>query len=82
MLNLFTLRPGQVIKHDGIWYGRIPTENKEMFMFCNLEAHTVIEHDNKSISVEPSILVTEWNGLRWHGYLRNGVWERLPDSNV
>jgi hypothetical protein len=51
-------------------------------MFCNLESHTVIEHDDKSISVEPSILVTEWNGLRWHGYLRNGVWERLPDSNV
>lgn len=78
-MNLDTLEPGEVIKHNKIWYGRLPTEEK---LFCNLSAHDIVEHNENTITVSPSILVTTWDGKRWHGYLRNGVWERLSDSNV
>jgi hypothetical protein len=42
----------------------------------NLKGHKVSEHPNGTISVEPSIEVSDGDGgLRWHGFLRNGVWE-------
>lgn len=45
-----------------------------------LVRHSVIEHNNGTISVSPSILVsTPRNGSKpmkelWHGYLERGVW--------
>ncbi len=80
-MNLCKLKPGEVIKHNGIWYGRLPTDENELLL-CNLAEHTITEHGDNVITVEPSILVTTWDHKRWHGYLRNGIWERLPDSNV
>jgi hypothetical protein len=38
------------------------------------EEHTVVEHDNGAITVEPSIVCTQCG---WHGHLRNGVWEQV-----
>lgn len=34
--------------------------------------HTIIEHEDGSISVHPSIQFK--SGRRWHGYLERGVW--------
>jgi hypothetical protein len=37
--------------------------------------HTITEHEDGTISVEPSILATTADhGHDWHGYLRRGVW--------
>lgn len=40
----------------------------------NLNNHTIEEHDDGTISVQPSILITT-KDKTWHGYLVNGVWK-------
>lgn len=39
----------------------------------DLSGHKVTEHEDGTITVEPSILIQNQNGA-WHGYLRRGVW--------
>jgi hypothetical protein len=73
------LKEGEYKKHNGIWYARPPASEN---MVANLKAHSVIEHEDGTITVSPSILITTWNKRRWHGYLKNGIFERLADSNV
>jgi hypothetical protein len=44
---------------------------------CNLARHDVIEHDDGTITVSPSILCTYEGGdgrREYHGYLERGVW--------
>ena len=41
-------------------------------LFGNISKHTVTEHEDGTISVSPSILVT--GEKTWHGYLERGVW--------
>lgn len=60
------------VKHDDEWLGGL------------LSQHTVTEHDDGTITVEPSILVDwprEGAPRRYHGFLRNGVWETLSDTD-
>lgn len=63
-------------------YGRTPGG---MWLCCtpndhagNLSAHDVTEHEDGTITVSPSILVSECvDGSKrelWHGYLKRGVW--------
>jgi hypothetical protein len=43
----------------------------------NLTNHTVVIHDDGTITVSPSILTTAHDGDRkalWHGWLERGVW--------
>jgi hypothetical protein len=40
----------------------------------SLRGHDVVEHEDGTITVTPSILLTEPNGPGWHGYLERGVW--------
>lgn len=41
----------------------------------NLAAHDVTEHEDGTITVSPSILVSNpQQGELYHGYLTNGVW--------
>lgn len=60
---------------DGVWYVRPPGCH-----MGSLVKHTVTEHGDGSITVEPSILISygEATGqpgfAGWHGYLRNGEW--------
>ncbi len=55
---------------DGHWYGMTPNGH-----LAGLSAHTVTEHEDKSITVSPSILVgNNENRNLWHGYLVAGVW--------
>lgn len=42
-------------------------------LYATLGGHSVIEHDDGTITVSPSILVTGHDG-RWHGYLERGTW--------
>lgn len=65
------LLPGEYSKwiEDGNWYG-IPPETD---LIANLSAHKIEEHEDGTISVTPSILVS--NGKEsWHGYLTKGEW--------
>lgn len=40
-----------------------------------LSVHTVVEHEDGTITVSPSILFTEDSqGPGWHGYLEKGIW--------
>lgn len=82
--NLNNWKPGDYGKTKmDIWHARIPTKSGDPLVFANLQAHEVIEHEDGTITVSPSIKVTIPNSpIIWHGYLKKGVWERLPDSNI
>lgn len=58
---------------DGRWYARAPSGD----LGC-LVAHDVTEHDDGTITVSPSILITQRRDGRdvelWHGYLERGMW--------
>jgi hypothetical protein len=43
-------------------------------MLANLSRHDVVEHEDGTITVSPSILVTQGEGRQWHGYLERGIW--------
>lgn len=40
----------------------------------DLGSHDVIEHDDGTITVSPSILVSDNTGELYHGFLEHGVW--------
>jgi hypothetical protein len=53
----------------------------------NLANHEVVEHDDGTITVSPSILInTTWGpertAYRWHGFLQAGVWTTLDDTSA
>lgn len=59
---------------DGHWKGRPPGQGLGDFTL-----HSVTEHEDGSITVEPSILITTEDDdcqIRWHGYLEKGIWRR------
>jgi len=44
-------------------------------LIASIRNHTVIEHENGTISVSPSILI---NGTgTWHGFLEKGIWREI-----
>ena len=60
---------------DGIWLARPPGDH-----LGDLRNHEVIEHEDGTISVAPSILITGEDGsgqTRWHGHLERGIWRRI-----
>lgn len=73
----FDLKPGEYGKHpgNGLWYCCTPNGEAG-----NLSRHTVTEHEDGTITVSPSILVTmRVDGKdvdRWHGFLERGVWRQ------
>jgi hypothetical protein len=62
------------------WQCRPPSGSPGMA--GSLAKHDVVEHEDGTITVSPSILI-RWVGVEngaevtkeWHGYLRRGVWE-------
>ena len=67
--------PGEYGKiSNGDFYGCAPGDED---MMCNLRGHNVIEHEDGTITVSPSILITTGRSTgrkQWHGYLEKGVW--------
>ena len=53
--------------HDHHWIGCTPNGHQ-----CNLSRHEVVEHEDMTITVSPSLQFE--TGKRWHGYLEKGVW--------
>lgn len=65
-------RPGDYWRWpDGMWMCRTPSG-----FGGNLSRHDVVEHDDGTITVSPSILVTTGDG-QWHGFLERGVWREV-----
>lgn len=56
---------------EGVWYARPFGQHTG-----SLEKHSVVEHDDGTITVSPSILIRSHKGV-WHGYLENGVWREV-----
>lgn len=70
------LSPGDYGKHrSGDWLARPPKEDCHA---GNLKNHVVKENADGTITVSPSILISEFQGQakieKWHGYLEQGVW--------
>lgn len=57
--------------YDG-WYGCTPNGH-----MCGLRKHGAVEHEDGTITVSPSILVSNADGELWHGYLERGVWRQV-----
>jgi hypothetical protein len=63
------------IDENGVWWAHIPAPG---FSIGNLSAHEVVEHEDGTITVSPSILMYGRNGgADWHGYLERGVWRTV-----
>ena len=68
--------PGDYGCDRGSWAGRIPKEFGR-FHLGSFEKHNIVEHDDGTITVSPSILHAEpsdLDGRTWHGFLEHGVW--------
>lgn len=59
---------------DGKWYSITPDPEA---LPAGLAKHEVVEHEDGTITVSPSILATHWDGRQWHGYLERGVWREV-----
>lgn len=66
------------VERDGkrIWMARTPNGH-----YGDLSAHDVVEHEDGTITVSPSILVSTTQDGKpvevWHGYLERGVWRQV-----
>ena len=67
-------RPGCYWRHEGIWYCEPPSPTQGATrLIGNLAAHDVVEHEDGTITVTPSILIR--SSRQWHGYLTRGIWQ-------
>ncbi len=60
---------------DDVWYARPPGHHAG-----SLKNHDVTEHEDGTITVSPSILITghvDDCKVEWHGYLERGVWRQV-----
>jgi len=71
----FSLNEGEYGLHMGcgIWFAVPPGFATG---YANLAKHKVTCHDDGTITVSPSILVSN-NQQTWHGYLEKGVWREV-----
>ena len=61
---------------DGNWYARPHGHSTG----C-LSRHEVVEHEDGTITVSPSILFEEPPLQPWHGYLERGGWREIGRSD-
>lgn len=62
--------PGHLPPRGGDWYAVPPGTD----LVANLASHQIVEHEDGTITVLPSIRVS--NGKEtWHGFLKRGQWE-------
>lgn len=70
-------QPGEYGLVGGYWHACTPNG-----ALGNLSRHEVTEHEDGSITVSPSILVSSLDSKGnaheiWHGYLERGVWREV-----
>jgi len=71
--NEFPSNPGEYMKNpDESWVFCVPTG---IHGTINSKTWAITEHEDKTITVSPSILVTCHNPeYSWHGFLEKGIW--------
>ena len=58
------------LKGEGMqWWIKTPAGD-----LGRLSKHEVVEHEDGTITVSPSILVSTPKGEAWHGFLERGIW--------
>lgn len=67
--RLLLLQEGEYGQINGIWYCRPPGNH-----MGSLERHEVVEHEDGTITVKPSILIDDGRN-KWHGFLVKGEWQ-------
>lgn len=67
------LQPGEYGQWVDGWYA-IPPGTQ---LLANLGRHSVTQHNDATITVNPSILVSDGR-TKWHGFLERGVWRQVP----
>lgn len=73
----FPGNPGEYRKNvDGTWLLCLPTG---IHGTINNKIWSIIEHEDGTITVSPSILTTVASNpeLTWHGYLEKGIWRTV-----
>src|SRR3984957_11062812 len=82
------LKPGEYGRDEhGVWYCKPPGDEfargGEQFgaLGClgdgvESKGHQVEEHADCTITVSPSILISDGQGWSWHGYLERGIWRQ------
>jgi hypothetical protein len=72
--NPQVLEPGDYMgpSTDGHWFVRPP--NGATYGHLSPSVHQVVEHEDGTITVSPSILHHRGLPDEYHGYLRRGVW--------
>jgi len=64
--------PGDYYLHPTAgWLGMTPDGQ-----LTGLRGHQVVEHEDGTITVSPSIMVNQGRPDEWHGYLERGVWRK------
>lgn len=58
----------------GWWVIRVPTGT---YGSLNPKIHKVIEHEDGTITVSPSIDFSKTKPNGWHGYLEKGIWRSV-----
>lgn len=59
---------------EGMWWAHVPAAG---FSMARISLHDVVEHEDGTITVSPSILMDRGNGQQWHGYLERGIWREV-----
>ena len=63
------------------WHARPPKMFDCHPLSGSLAGHEVVEHEDGTITVSPSILIEyPWGGtqqISWHGFLERGVWRKV-----
>jgi hypothetical protein len=63
---------GRWADDDNHWYAHCPGADD---LVANLSSHAVVEHEDGTITVSPSILCSDGaEGHVYHGFLERGVW--------
>lgn len=72
------MAPGDYVKWDGTWWVFPPKSQRYPETACGrVSKHEVVEHEDGTITVSPSILMHGGEGGfgAYHGFLKAGVWE-------
>lgn len=76
----YALEMGEYGRNSDGWFCRVPAPG---FGTGSLAKHTVIEHEDGTITVSPSILCYGHHDpvtnapKQWHGYLERGIWREV-----
>ncbi len=78
--GVLRLAPGDYGRdQDGIWHAKPPQMEGQHPLSGSLAGHDVVEHEDGTITVMPSIEISyPWGDppqeKRWHGHLERGIW--------